>query len=155
MRLHLVYKEEGFPDNILALTKRFMEQKPWQPGTPIAIFNIWSHGAALAFDLPECDVVFKRHPAGIGNYVAETETSIATIELHKPSMISLFHNFRHHMQVNSEFTYETDEHEGQDAQAWACSLYYVVAPKRFRKAVRSDAIVGVGPNDLLKKRRAR
>ena len=155
MRLHLTYREPAFPPAIIDLTKRFMELKPSKPYTPITVFNIWAHGASLCFETTEVDVVFKRHPEGIGNYVPETATSIAMIELHKPSMISLFHNFRHHLQAHSEFKYESSEHEGQDAQAWACSLYYVCNPQQFRKAVRRDFIAGVGPSDLLKKSKKR
>lgn len=159
MRLHLTYREEAFPPAILDLTKRFMELKPWKPKTPIGTFNLWTHGAALCFDIPEVDCIFKRHPAGIGNYVSATEDQgggmLAIIELHKPSMISVFHQFRHHMQANAEYHYSNDTQAGQDAQAWAASLYYVVDPVRFRRAVRNDLIAGVNAGDLLKKRSKR
>lgn len=150
-----MYREEAFPDSILVLTKRFMEMHPSRRDTPISVFNIWAHGAALAFEVPEVDVMYVPHPAGIGEYKPETQMGIATIRLHKPSMISLFHNFRHHMQANSEFNYDSPEHEGQDAQAWACSLYYVCNKTKFRKAVRKGMIAGVSPADLLKTRRSR
>ena len=154
-RLHLTYREDAFPPAMIDLTKRFMELKPWKSKTPIATFNLWTHGAVLCFDLPEVDCVFKRHPAGIGNYVKATDDGVAIIELHKPSMISLFHQFRHHMQANAEYHYTSDQQTGQDAQAWAASLYYVVDPVRFRRAVRNDLIAGINAGDLLKKRSKR
>jgi hypothetical protein len=63
------------------------------------------------------------------------------------SVTSLFHQFRHHLQAMGCTT--TDMHDCDDAQAWACSLFYTVKPRMFRKRVREGRILGVNPDDLL------
>jgi hypothetical protein len=157
-RLHIKYREGAFDERLLELTRRFIEVRPWRGSYSERIrkFDIWLHGANLVYGMPQValHVSPKMAPHGVGRYVAATDEAPAMICLAKFSVISLFHQFRHHMQANAQAgAYDTDEEGAQDAQAWACSLYYVTDTKRYRKAVRKGRVAGVKPNDLLKTRR--
>lgn len=70
-----------------------------------------------------------------------------TITLDKYSVISLFHSFRMHMQYMQ--TVDVAFPDRNDAQAWACSLFYTIRPIQFRKMVRAGRIAGVHSTDLL------
>jgi len=66
------------------------------------------------------------------------------IVMKKPSIITLLHEFRHHLQytVGSEMI-GGDE---PDARAWSLSLYYRIAPITFRRLARENQIIHVGPD---------
>lgn len=158
-RLHIKYREDALDSRIVELTKRFIEVRPWKGdyATRIRKFDIWLHGANTVYGMPQValHVSPKMAPHGVGRYVAADNGAPAMICLAKFSIISLFHQFRHHMQANAQAgAYDTDQEEAQDAQAWACSLYYVVDAKRYRNAVRKGRVAGVKPADLLKRRDA-
>jgi excisionase family DNA binding protein len=70
-----------------------------------------------------------------------------TIVVAKYSVISVFSAFRQHLQYSGAV--DVQFRNPQDAQAWACSLFYTLRPIQFRKMVRAGRIWGVRPNDLL------
>lgn len=69
------------------------------------------------------------------------------ITINNWSVITLMHAFRHHLQAMGAVAAEYSDCE--DAQAWACSLFYTVKPRLFRKRVREGRIIGVAALDLL------
>lgn len=160
-RLHKAYLRDAFDPRILELTERFVVVKPWRNEDPLPMYDAWVHGACIVYGVPAPVVV--KHPsqfqanrtrATYGEYHApgtELGGERGLVVLRKWSLISLFHQFRHHLQHYSDHNYRSDEEEGQDAQEWACSLLYLVAPRRFRRMVRAGRIMGVEPDDLLKK----
>jgi hypothetical protein len=91
----------------------------------------------------------------VGRY-EETPTG-GTIILVKYSVVSLFHQFRHHMVAHMD----AEQHDKEvappreDAQAWACSLFYRTDKRKFRRAVRKHRVAGVYPPDLLKRKRTK
>lgn len=167
VRLHRVYKAEAFPEPILDLTLRFIKEKPWSKAVDNRhLFEVWLHGACLVYEVP-CPVLVKTPHHGdrsrptYGEYKkaeGTPENMFGVIVLRKWSVISLLHQFRHHMQANSDLlpkeTYNSSAEQGEDAQAWACSLFYNVAPRRFRRMARAGRVVGVTPEDLLKRKAA-
>jgi hypothetical protein len=159
-RLHLKFSEEAFDPRIVELTHRFFDlRKQVRRGDDVLrgrLFDTWLHGACLVYDLPFPALVMDpkaRPPHGmminVGWYEAQ---GVGTVHLVKWSAISLFHQFRHHMQAHTEDHWDHDRH-GQDAQEWACSLFYRTDKKLFRKWVRRGRIAGVYPGDLLKRRK--
>ena len=165
-RLHLKFREDAFDPHLLELTERFfLERKKssrQKTGrTHAALFDTWLHGACLVYELPfpgltmdpKAPTPDNMHPMA-GYYNPE---GAGTIVLRRWSAISLFHQFRHHHQRYSDEkrggNWNHAQH-GADAQAWACSLFYKVNPRLFRKWVRLDRVAGVHPEDLLRRRRA-
>jgi len=69
--------------------------------------------------------------------------NIATkkVILQKPSIVSLLHEFRHHLQHQGNIRIVKDKEH--DAQGWACSVYFKACPKLFTKAAREGKIKGV------------
>lgn len=157
-RLHLKFTEDAFDGRILELTQRFFQQRShigWKADDYLKgrLFDTWLHGACIVYGLPfpALDMNPKARPPhgmmiDVGWYDAE---GVGTIHLKKFSAISLFHQFRHHMQAHTGSNWSHDQH-GQDAQEWACSLFYRTDKKLFRKWVRRGRIAGVHESDLLK-----
>lgn len=166
-RLHRTYKQEVFPEPLRDLTLRLIKMKPWRKeADPEHLFKVWVHGACLFYQLPTPqmvkidDHVSRRSPT-YGEYKkaeASESNPFGVIVLRRWSVLSLMHQFRHHMQANrDELTqdpYDSDAEAGEDAQAWACSLFYAVAPRRFRRMVRAGRVIGVHPEDLLKRKKS-
>lgn len=169
MRLHLRYREDDLDPRIVELTKRFLshrsELRKGDDAVKGRLFDTWLHGACIVYELPfpsfEYQYIGKHYPKDqptFGEYKAEGGGKII---LRRWSAISLFHQFRHHMQAYAEADQGlkpgailNEEKHAQDAQAWACSLMYVVAPRRFRRWVRRGRVVGVTDLDLLKRKKA-
>lgn len=71
------------------------------------------------------------------------------IVLPKLSVVTLFHEFRHHLQ--SKGVVQVPRSIGaieDDARAWSMSLYYQVKPKLFTKAVEENKIFFVTAEQL-------
>jgi len=89
--------------------------------------------------------------AGAGLYSPQ----LNQIMMAHPSMVTLFHEFRHAMQFqNKAPEYRNDvgwEQRGgleDDARAWSLSLYRKIAPKTFKKLVTQNRIFFVSVEDL-------
>lgn len=156
-RLHLKYREDKFDPRLVELTRRFVnEVGPWRGDLAFRkrLFETWLHGACIVYgnvDPPVLHLLDVRpQDESVGRYVKAEEDGLAQIVLPHPSIVSLFHQFRHHLQASADPEWEHDD-KSQEAQQWACSLYYVVNPRRFRRAVRRRRVVGVTPADLLKR----
>lgn len=159
-KLHIQYREDAINPRIVELTRRFIQNRPWRGGRErkLRMFDTWLHGACIVYGIPHIKLVVapKPVPRQVGKYVEATDTDLAVVVLNRFSVISLFHQFRHHMQAHSvaDQVYKNDEQQATDAQAWACSLFYIVDTKRYRRAVRKGRVSGVQPADLLKDRAA-
>lgn len=174
-RLHLKYRVDAFEPRTLELTHRFFQmRKQVSRKAPDVVkgrlFDTWLHGACIVYELPFPSLTVSsnltEHAQGmpaeslvmavqgqgqidVGWYVNE---GAGQIHLVRFSAISLFHQFRHHMEANASPSWSHERH-GSDAQAWSCSLFYLTDKKLFRKWVRRGRIAGVEPQDLLKRRR--
>lgn len=152
-RLHIRFREDDIDPRLLELTARFFQARPWLGDDLIKHrkFETWLHGACTLYRLPPVTLsvmpIQQKGPT-YGEYDADGPG----ILLRRFSVISLFHQFRHHMQANSTDEWNHDN-DGADAQAWACSLFYIIRPKKFRRWVRRGRVAGVYPPDLLKKKR--
>jgi hypothetical protein len=153
-RLHLRYRAEAFDPRILELTRRFMQMKPWRSTDPSHLFITWLHGACIIYGLPEprltkINDTRANRKVSMGEYRAGEGGAEDIIVLRRWSMTSLFHQFRHHMEnYTPEGALDMD-----DAQAWATSLFYVLAPRHFRRMVRAERIAQIKAHELLRRRR--
>jgi excisionase family DNA binding protein len=140
-RLHIRFR--NINRNVIACSQRLFDSKPWS-GTDEDKqnkFEAWLRKASEHYGIPQPTLTVTR-ASDVFGLVAPN-----TIILDKYSVTSLFHSFRAHMQYTG--TVDVTFFDRQDAQAWACSLFYTCRPILFRKAVRSGAIAGVRADDLL------
>jgi hypothetical protein len=158
-RLHIKFREDDIDPRIIELTTRLCELKPWAGPDDLKMvrYEIWLHGACMVYGIPEVTLVMqdqhtRRDIPTYGEYKKSEGGMQAVIILRKYSLISLFHQFRHHMQASVDEAWEHMNSDKNDAQAWACSLFYIVKPNRFRAMVRKGRVAGVKPEDLLKTR---
>lgn len=98
-------------------------------GLPVPSFKLGSEAEA--------------HGSGVYHIISQQ------IILPKYSIVSLMHEFRHHMQstlpVRLPSTLDAIE---DDARAWSLSLFYAAKPRLFEKSVREGKIFFVSPEDL-------
>jgi hypothetical protein len=159
-RLHLKFKKDSFDPRLRELTDRFFLERRRarikKTHAQSILFDTWLHGACMVHELPLPSLIMDPKaptPSGFMTNVGYYDAENMTIVLRKWSAISLFHQFRHHMQ---RFATETWDHEtdGRDAQQWACSLFYQTDKRRFRRWVRRGRVAGVTEQDLLKRLQA-
>lgn len=67
------------------------------------------------------------------------------IFLTEPSLITLFHEFRHHLQRRGVVTIAEANIE-HDARGWSLSLYRLVAPRTFRRLATENRIIHLTPD---------
>ncbi len=131
----------------LIATEELFASKPWE-GTPlqqVAKLARWSDRVSDIYNLPAPSVVyFPGLPGehGGGAYTPENQV----IWLAKPSIITMFHEFRHHMQL-ARGQKSTEE----DARGWSLSLYYRVRPQMFKRLVRQGRVHGMTVRDLCRR----
>lgn len=140
-RLHLKFK------NIHRKTREagetLFKSKPWsgneeeQQGK----FERFLREASAVYSVPQPTLAIIPD-LDVYGYVAPN-----TIVLDKYSVISLFNSFRLHLQYMG--TVDAPFPSRNDAQSWACSLFYTLRPIQFRKMVREGRIVSVRAHDLL------
>ncbi len=150
-RYHLRFK--NFHPGTIRATDELFRSKPWS-GTDDEKqdkFERWLRQVANVYGIPAPQLEISDDPLTLlmaGGYSAGTMT------LPKFSVLTLFHEFRHHMQfcgvgrageVYGEHTAMED-----DAAGWGCSLFYKVRPTLFRKAVREGGVFHVQAEDLLR-----
>lgn len=58
---------------------------------------------------------------------------------HKPSLVTLLHEFRHAMQFQLNVKKFRDDEE-EDARAWSLSLFRKAAPKSYKRAVEKGIL---------------
>lgn len=140
-RLHMRFR--NINRNVLACSQKFFDSKPWSGSDDDKQdkFEGWLRKASEHYGIPQPTLSVTRESDVFGLVAPNT------IVLDKYSVTSLFHAFRAHMQYTGAV--EVVFYDRNDAQAWACSLYYTCRPIAFRKAVRDGHIAGVRADDLL------
>lgn len=96
-------------------------------------------------DTPTLALGTEEEAHGSGVYLVREQKII----LPKCSIVSLMHEFRHHMQSSEAAPVGRSLNAIEDdARAWSLSLFYAVKPKLFEKSVREGKIFYVNPEDL-------
>ena len=62
-----------------------------------------------------------------------------TINLNKPSMVSMLHELRHHIQHKANKQYK-DHNEEEDARAWSLRVFKLACPGSFKRSVKAGNI---------------
>lgn len=109
----------------------------------------WVQAVAGVYGFQIPALAFNRQ-AGDGFY----SPSKNEINMSKPSIVTLIHEFRHAMQskqVATGFSRLARDVE-HDARAWSLSLYFKVAPVSFRRLVAEGKIYHITMNDLTRGR---
>ena len=87
-----------------------------------------------------------------GTVRRELEVTAGTIMLPPTlSVVTLFHEFRHHMQATGaavRLDRANEQQAEEDARAWSLSLYYRSRPALFRRAVENGRIYHLTVADL-------
>lgn len=104
----------------------------------------WLTDVSLIYELPRPDLTVNASIDNSGWYSPRGNL----IVLPKPSIVTLLHEFRHAMQAwgraGAHFrrAARAEERGGfeDDARAWSLSLYYLVAPRTFRRLAREGQI---------------
>lgn len=121
-------------------TKKLVEAGLWRKELPVQhktmIINEWLLSVSQVYKMkvPEfrfddSDVMYRQ--TGGGYY----EPLACRITLFKKfSLVTLLHEFRHHMQHQTCLNMYRNDHE-EDARAWSVSLYKTATPKSYEKAV--------------------
>jgi hypothetical protein len=151
-RAHLAFK--NIHRSVQKAADDLFKSKPWRDEgeQQHAKFSAFLRKASAAYDIttPILEFVEADVPA---NQPApfQYEANEGVIRLTRYSVLSLFACFHYHMQaeglVDGASRYDPDD---DAAFRWACSLFYSVRPRLFRKAVRAGRVLGVSPEDLLR-----
>lgn len=139
-RLHLRFK--NIKPKTITATRALFEAGPWS-GTDEekqGKYELWLREVSAAYGIPTPTLEIN-----FDNRYATYEWG--RITLASWSVTTLFHDFRHHLQAMGACA--ADMQDCDDAQAWACSLFYSVKPRMFRRRVREGRIMGVDADDLL------
>lgn len=160
-RYHLRIKK--FHPKTLEHTETLMASKPWKQEDAVANldeFEKWLASVSLVYGVEQPSLSISEDPIILmsrGGYFENT------ITLPKFSVMTLMHEYRHHMQFHGlspvaledraewsdEFLASASPTE-EDARAWSCSLFYKVRPHLFRRSVREGKILYVEAEDLLR-----
>lgn len=138
----------NFHEATLDATDRLFKSRPWR-GTSAERsekFVKWLRRASAAYDIPVPrlhvqPLVNDRGVMLMGAYDHDV------VVLSDYSVLTMFHEFRHHMQAHYVAATESDKED--DAVAWSCSLFHTVRPELFREAVMAGRVAFVEPADLL------
>lgn len=163
MKYHLKFR--NIRSSVVRATEELFESGPWS-GTDedrFQKFARWLVKASRGYGVPTPtlevrDARWLRTRLGVYRPGSETRGGYdllhengPIIYLSKYSVLTLFHEFRHHLQEHGflpEGNRGTLEECENDARGWSCSLFYKVKPRYFRKLVREGKIMYMSPNDL-------
>lgn len=97
----------------------------------------WLDAVAPTYAVPTPKLV-KDQQAGAGFYRGVGNE----IHMAYPSVVTLLHEFRHAMQRQLGLDRGDEDYDYEDdARAWSLSVYYAVAPRTYRRLVRSGQIL--------------
>ena len=94
----------------------------------------WLDEASRIYDVPRPNLRATGY-RGTGCYLRMTQD----IKMEYPSIMTLIHEFRHHLQCSLMQAPHPDPED--DARAWSHSLYRKVAPRTFDRLIASGAIL--------------
>lgn len=83
----------------------------------------------------ECPTIRHNPSAGYGYYIPARNE----IHMSKPSIVTLFHEFRHAMQHQQKAGNWNDEEK--DARGWSLSLYFKIAPRTLKRLVAQEKVL--------------
>lgn len=129
-------------------TRALVVAKPWRlsPARQAGAFQAWLREASRVYGCPIPTLRFDpaaRHTGG-GWYRPGNDGEIV---LDKCSVVTLLHEFRHHLQRQPGFRSHVRGIE-PDARAWSLSLFHRVAPRRFRRMVLARRILHTRPDQV-------
>jgi|SRR5882724_2397276 len=160
MRFHEAVAATEFPKPVQEAVLECIKGKPWSKPFAVQVSMIKALLAKLAeqYEVQVPTLIMAASPmeAATAQISNEYRTQDNTILLSVCSVLTTLHEFRHAMQaqgkVEGMFGEPLDEDElgrrERDAYEWSCSLFYIVAPRRFAKMVERGRIVGVDATDL-------
>ncbi len=151
---HLTFK--NLHPKLIVVTKEFFDAQPWRiedPDEKYALYDAWL--ATVSEDVYKIEkpglVVIPGHPL-LEMACALYDRHQKVIAMRRYSVLSLFHEYRMHMQemgcIGNISEYTPDQRR-DDAAGWSCSLFYTLKPLLFRKSVREGKIALVHPAALL------
>ena len=165
-KMHMQFK--NFRDGLVRETGAFLQSYPWRgpEEKQVEALSAWAKMAADVYKFMPPIVRVDGPNEGFDDedLLPDVLFDIPehAIVLNKPRVLQTFYGFRLAMQNSLPYYERTFQHLQWtdsastneemlmwDAQAWACSLYYMVSPKRFRKLVRMKAVWGVDERDLM------
>ena len=128
-----------FDRRTLVITKEL--RRGWSISTnqqKWAKMNRWLEDATRIYKAPAVSLY-----VGDGDYYRPGRARIVMI---KPSIITLLHEFRHHLQhtVAPEGTLMSDIED--DARAWSLSLYHQIAPRTLRRLAEQNKVFHLTPD---------
>ncbi len=120
-------------------------------GDAVAVMGEWLAAVSSIYNVPNPSlrIVTPAECAGSGCYLPDTDA----ILLPHPSVTTLLHEFRHHLQhhgaamIPSRWEPPALRHE-EDARAWSLSLYHQVRPRLFARLVGEGQIFYVTTDDM-------
>lgn len=116
--------------------------------------NDWLRAMSAIYDVPNPLLVLSTpEECDLGEYIPTDDSVDALygkIVLPKLSVVSLIHEFRHHLQVNEAAKYSSAGKDNEeDARAWSLSLLYLARPAMFKQSVKKGYILYVDADELL------
>ncbi len=163
-KMHMQFR--NFRDGLVRETGGFLDAYPWKGSEKeqVTALTEWCKMAAdvYHFMAPVVRVDGPNEDEEDLRPDVRFDINEHAIVLNKPRVLQTFHGFRVAMQNSLPFYDPTFRHIDftesastneeilmWDAQAWACSLYYMTDQRRFRRIVRQGAVWGVEERDLM------
>jgi hypothetical protein len=135
-----------FAPGVLKATRKLFKARPWHGDEARLreIYSRWVDRASEAHGIYSPNLMFRLEPEaprGAGYYDRYTKT----LFLYRPSIITLFHEFRHHVQCERGRDVRGRTWMEDDARAFSLSLYKRVRPERFTEAVQAGTVLFTQP----------
>lgn len=134
--------------DVIDITQRFFDSKPFRgsDGEKYDKFRIWVHEISTHYGVTEPRLAYLPHQTLAGNGVYHD----GKLPIGKPpililpifSVATLFHEYRHHLQVYNDYTEDIET----DARDWSLSLLYQTRPRLYRSSVRKGLILYTDPD---------
>jgi hypothetical protein len=122
------------------------------PTDALVEFGRWVDNMSAIYEIPR-PVLLIVSPSECGGFGRYMEVGEGTILLPRPSVTTLFHLWRYHMQHHGATmvpsrTGPPEQHREEDARAWSLSLYHQVRPRLLARVVGQGRILHLTPADL-------
>ncbi len=145
---HLTVTE--FPIGLLDATDRYFRRRPWRADW-VDKAQRWVGDAAAVYGVPPVTLchTIPAEAAGSGCYLP----ALGEIRMPKPSVVTLFHEFRHALQHHRphDTQYRLDpaaDPAEDDARAWSLSLFHQVRPRLLATAIETGRVFYITSLDV-------
>jgi len=140
-----------FTSGTLAATDAIFTARPSRLTTPErhAVCEQWVRDVSAAENTPAPAVQWENsdlRSSGGGYYRPSTHTLHMRAE--RPSLLTLFHEYRHGEQAKNTGTPMVSTDVEDDARAWSMSLFHQVRPRLFARLVNEGRIFNITSADL-------